>query len=289
MLKLRSFSYYALAGLMAAALAPVSLAAQAPPAAPPPSVANEPPPEPGSEELTAAARKGDLAAVKALLDKGISPDAKWRYGTTALFPAADRGHIEIVKLLLERGANPNVRESFYGFTPFQGALGKSHMEVVRLLFEKGAGRAEDVLYTGVARGNADLVKMALSRGAIAPETMTGALLRANRASRTEIAAILSGAGATPPSWKMDEPSLAAFAGSYGEQNPIRLEVRDGTLIGRGGGQPFHMFALDDKTFKLEENNNLVVVFQLQDGKVTGLVLRQAGQPDNALKKAEVKP
>jgi hypothetical protein len=254
----------------------------------PPSVASEPPPEPGAEELNAASRKGDVEAVRALLDKGISPDAKWRYGMTALFPACDRGHLEVVKLLLERGANVNVRDSFYGQTPFQSALGKGHVEIVRLLFAKGAGNAGDVLYTAVGRGNADIAQMALGRGGIPAETMTGALLRAKRASRTELVNLLRAAGAQPPSWNLDEPSLAIYAGTFGEQNPVRFEVREGTLIARVGPQQFHLFPLDDKTFKLEENNNIVIAFQVQEGQVTGLVLKQAGQPDATLKKVEGK-
>jgi len=35
------------------------------------------------EELFAAARQADVAAVKALLDQGVDVNAKWRYDTTA--------------------------------------------------------------------------------------------------------------------------------------------------------------------------------------------------------------
>ncbi|HKY03397.1 MAG TPA: ankyrin repeat domain-containing protein, partial [Blastocatellia bacterium] len=40
-----------------------------------------------SEQLFAAARKGDIEAVKALLAKGVDVNAKTRYGVTALFYA----------------------------------------------------------------------------------------------------------------------------------------------------------------------------------------------------------
>ena len=36
-----------------------------------------------------AVRKGDVALVTALLDKGADVNAKFRYGTTALFKAAE--------------------------------------------------------------------------------------------------------------------------------------------------------------------------------------------------------
>ena len=57
-------------------------------------------------------RKGDLAATTALLDQGADVNAKFRYGTTALFKAAERGHVEIVKLLLARGADATVKDTF---------------------------------------------------------------------------------------------------------------------------------------------------------------------------------
>lgn len=53
-----------------------------------------------NEELWTAARKGDAAAVKALLAKGADVNAKFRYGATALSYAADKGHLEVVKVVL---------------------------------------------------------------------------------------------------------------------------------------------------------------------------------------------
>ena len=49
-----------------------------------------------NEEFFAAARKGDAAAVKALLDAGVDVNAKTRYGATALSYACDKGHVEVV-------------------------------------------------------------------------------------------------------------------------------------------------------------------------------------------------
>ena len=45
-----------------------------------------------SEDFFAAARKGDVAALKAQLDKGVDVNTKWRYEQTALLIAASRGH-----------------------------------------------------------------------------------------------------------------------------------------------------------------------------------------------------
>jgi len=56
-----------------------------------------------NEQLWEATRRGDVAAVTALL--GSDVNAKFRYGTTALFKAAERGNVEVVRLLLARGAD----------------------------------------------------------------------------------------------------------------------------------------------------------------------------------------
>src|SRR5712672_1334645 len=66
-----------------------------------------------TDDLMTATRKGDLAQVKALLEKGVSVNAKSSYGQTHLFVAGDRGNMEIVKLLIERGADVNVEDTFY--------------------------------------------------------------------------------------------------------------------------------------------------------------------------------
>ena len=49
-----------------------------------------------NEELLGAARKGDLAAVKALCEKGAAIEAKTPYGQTPLYLAAMNGHDEVV-------------------------------------------------------------------------------------------------------------------------------------------------------------------------------------------------
>jgi ankyrin repeat protein len=248
--------------LLTLCLVALSAAAQQP-AGPPPSIANEPPPEPGADELNAAARKGDVAAVKALLDKGISPDAKWRYGMTALFPAAERGHMEVVKLLVERGANVNVADRFYNATPITWALGKGHMEVVMLLLERGAANSPQVLNAGVEKGHAGLVRASVGKGGLPPEALTAALLQATSANQTEIAEILKAAGAQPP-FAVNAAALETYAGNYESETGLKLNfvVKDGALEGGVVGQqpPLHLFATDEVTFRTIEPTGLTLTF-----------------------------
>ena len=69
-----------------------------------------------------AARTGAVAAVKALLARGVSVDGKdERRGQTALMWAAAEGHAEVVEALIEAGADFRTRLPS-GFTPLLFAV-----------------------------------------------------------------------------------------------------------------------------------------------------------------------
>lgn len=118
-----------------------------------------------AEDLREAARRGDLAKAKALLDAGVPVDAKNRYGATALFFAADKGHLALIQLLLERGASTEVSDTFYGMTPVVRAIDRKHGESAILLLKHmlAAGQVDresfdQILEESEARGLADVVR-----------------------------------------------------------------------------------------------------------------------------------
>ena len=127
-----------------------------------------------ADALSEAARTGDAAAVKKLLDEGVDVNTKFRYDRTALSFAADRGHVEVVRVLLDRGADVNVRDTFYKATALTWAVSPAmdrkpqHTEVVRLLLEH--------------------------RG-IAADTLSDALAAATRNKLDDVVALLEKAGA----------------------------------------------------------------------------------------------
>lgn len=61
--------------------------------------------------LLTAASKGDLPAVKALLDSGASANAKDEDGITALMYAARKDKFEVVSALLNKGADINAKDN----------------------------------------------------------------------------------------------------------------------------------------------------------------------------------
>src|SRR5438876_12391828 len=75
------------------------------------------PPLTKAEQLQDAARKGDAATVKKLLDEGVDVNTRFRYNATALFYACDHAHVDVVKVLIDHNADLNVKDTFYGFTP----------------------------------------------------------------------------------------------------------------------------------------------------------------------------
>lgn len=89
------------------------------------------------DRLLEAARNGDAAAIRSLLDRGAPVDVTDAKGRTPLMQAAGRGHLETVKLLLAHGADPNTPAA-NGSTSLSFARAREHHEIAHLLQEAGA-------------------------------------------------------------------------------------------------------------------------------------------------------
>ena len=141
-----------------------------------PAAAQSPAPGDKADALAAAARKGDAAVVKKLLDEGVDVNTKYRYGATALSYACDRGHVEVVKLLIDRGADVLVKDTFYNATPLTWAVSPA---------------------TGRKPQHVDVVRLLLAKGGYDAETLSNALTAATRDEQPEMVALLERAGAKP--------------------------------------------------------------------------------------------
>lgn len=232
-----------------------------------------------NEDLLVAARRGDLPAVRALLERGADVNAKTAYGATPLSYASDKGHVEVVRLLLERGADPNAKDTFYGATPISWAAGNKHAEIVRLLLKHGATGAAEALMAGARQGHEGLVQAVLDHGGLAPDALTPALAAAMRAKHDEIAELLRKAGAQPPKpeFVVDAATLQNYAGTYrsatGDTGELVFAVRDGKLAGGPPGQNTTMGATDKVTFSPLEFPNISITFEMEGDKVAGIKLR----------------
>ncbi len=85
--------------------------------------------------LIEAARRGDIAAARELIQKGADVNATDSFGTTSLMYAAGGTSVELVRLLLDAKADIGMQESYAGRT----ALFLARLpQTVRLLIDRGA-------------------------------------------------------------------------------------------------------------------------------------------------------
>ena len=104
----------------------------------------------GFTPLLFAARHGDVAVARRLLDAGADVNDTAPDGASALVVAAHSGHRDLVFALLERGANPNA--SAAGYTALHAAVLTGDLAVVEALLARGASaNAQVTLATKVTR------------------------------------------------------------------------------------------------------------------------------------------
>jgi len=236
-------------------------------------LAQEPAADSPAGRFGAAARRGDVAEVKRLLDAGVDVNTPFRYGATALFSACDRGHAEVVKLLLERGARTDIQDTFYGATPFTWALGPAsgdptpaHVEIARMLLAKGAGSRTRVLASAAGGGNVAFLKLALEDKLPALD-LGEALEAATKQGHAEVVELLKGAGALPlpeANAAVERSLLEKYAGDYAGEGPrafrFTVVLQESGLAVRLGADPVPLGAYDQRTFRTLKDPRLRMTF-----------------------------
>ena len=251
-----------------------------------------------AEALSAAVRKGDLAAVRTLLDQGVDVNTKFRYNATALAFASDRGLVDIVKLLIDRGADVNARDTFYNATPLTWAAGPAmartpgHAEVVRLLLIAGATGAPQAMTSAMSADDMPMVRAILEHGRLPATALTNALETALAGKKKEIVVLLEAAGAKPaPVVTLTAQQLARYVGTYeSPKGEVVVKVVDGGLAvdaSRLGAPPdLALKARSETEFGAVNPQfaGLVVTFQIANDAVTSMSLgavkftKRGGQP-----------
>lgn len=99
--------------------------------------------------LIAAAREGDVKAVRALLEEGADVNAAAGDGMTALHWAAQRGRVEVARVLIAGGAKIEAGTRIGGYTPLHLAARRGHADVVKALLAAGADASAAATSSGV--------------------------------------------------------------------------------------------------------------------------------------------
>jgi ankyrin repeat protein len=154
-----------------------------------------------------AAKRGDLARVRALIAARADVDAAQGDGMTALHWAADRGDAALAKILLRARANTAVRTRVGEYTPLHIASRKGHVEVVTALLAAAApvdaptSSGATALHLASAAGSVPIVSALLDHQANieAREREWGQtpLMFAASADRADVVNVLLARGAKP--------------------------------------------------------------------------------------------
>lgn len=248
-------------------------------------VAVDPPPD-----IFAAARKGDVAAVRKALEAGVPAASATEYGATPLHFAADKGHVEVVKLLIAHKADLNATDKFYGATPLVWASMNKRAEVVGVLVKAGATGGGGVLTQAARNGDLATAKAVLDNTTVKPETLTAAR---KAATAPELVALLEKAGAKPPEKVADAKpadakpaALSAYAGVYHHPAAGDLVVKvagDGLEVLAGGKKLHTLTRKDGDLFAAGET---AVTFARKDGKTTGAMVAAGQAPPRPFEKVD---
>lgn len=233
------------------------------------------------EALLTAARQGDAAKVKALVESGVPVDCKNRYGITPLFYAAWGGSEEVVRYLIGKGADVNVRDTFYKMNALGTAISKNNEGAARALVEAGAAGSDAMLGMAASNGHKALVAAILEKTKPNEAQLRNAVQSAQDKNFPEIVEILRKAGAPEPrklGVQIAPDKLARLVGTYSGQGvgEAAVELKDGKLILKVGGEPREMLAYDELNFAVPSMSGMSFEFVVEGEKAKSMKLSGNG-------------
>jgi len=115
------------------------------------------------DELIWAASVGDMAHIRQLVAQGVSLDGADYDLRTPLHLAAAEGHAKIVRFLLDEGVDPSPRDR-WGWTPLDDAQRHGKHDVVELLRRQEPALVDHATSTAMTRGKQWLLEDPASTG-----------------------------------------------------------------------------------------------------------------------------
>ncbi|HIJ72311.1 MAG TPA: amidohydrolase family protein [Planctomycetes bacterium] len=191
-----------------------------------------------------AADAGDLAKVKAFIQKGVDVNTKVN-GCTPLHCAARYGHKEVAQLLIAKGADVDAKDT-RGRTPVDLAINRGRKEMAKLLLSKGADAS---MHTAAYIGDLQRVEKFIDGSAnVDAKDQKGqtALHYAAKAGEIQVAELLIANGANVNAGDDWTPLQEA---AYQSREIVALLLANGADIKTGKWPALHC-ALDAERFDI---------------------------------------
>ena len=187
--------------------------------------------------LVDAVKSGDVKAVRAVLQQGVSVSAAEPDGTTALHEAVRRENVDMVDVLLAAHADAKAANR-YNITPLSLACANGNAALIERLLKAGADpnataeEGQTALMTAALNGKVEAVKLLLARGAQVnvqePVRGQSALMWAASEGNTAAAEMLIEVGADLKVKSKGGFTPLLFAVRSGHADTVRA------LLGQGG-------------------------------------------------------
>jgi outer membrane protein assembly factor BamB len=244
-----------------------------------------------ARELHLAARSGDLAEVKRLVEAGADVDGSDSWGTTALMLAVKLERADVVEYLLERGADPNSRETFFGSTVLDVSLweGAPEYTITRMLLMAGADDRATALATALRADDVELARAAAESGAVL-ESQASELRDEFGDVEGELGRVLAGLKTEPdpPPPTYSAKQLAGFTGGFetrqGDAAAV-VELRDDRLVLEFDGKQTALVPSAERVFRNDETGVVVRYFG-RAGTVEGIAIERGGHEPVRMRHAD---
>lgn len=192
----------------------------------------------GLTALSFAAREGDLATAKVMLDYGVDINIVDGEKTSPLVIALMNKQYTFAKFLLDRGANPNIADTFgraalfaaidmrnedYSALPRRlQADPMPSLEIIQAIVAKGADLNQPLVQKLPGRSGMDTGDAAMSDGATP-------LMRAARAGDSDVIKLLLKAGANPTLKTKAGDTALLFAAGVGYRDKYTTGTETGSV------------------------------------------------------------